>query len=107
MKQQYITRLVEGMLSGGLGPNEAHQIRDPRTNLMIPSVLVTMKRLGEETDEYNIEFATPRIAQIVADVQETQRWTNSWETLTLSFRNSETPLGNYDQVMWENGESRD
>ena len=74
--------------------------------MMIPSVLVTMERLGEETHAYDLKFATPRIAQVVADVQETQRWTNSWETLTLFFRNSETPLGNYDQVMWENGESR-
>jgi len=78
MKQQHITDLVEGMLSGGQRPNEAHQIRDTRTNLMIPSVLVTMKRLGKATHRYNIEFATPRIAQIVVDVQETQRWANSW-----------------------------
>ena len=85
MKQKYITDLVEGMLSGGQGPNETHQIRDTRTNLMIPSALVTMKRLDNETDRYNIEFATPRIAQIVADVQETQRWTNSAK-ITIGLR---------------------
>jgi len=90
-KQQYITNLVEGILSSvGQGPNEAHQIRDTKTNSMIPSALVTMKRLDNATDQYNIEFATPRIAQIVADVQETHRWENGWETLTIFFRNPET-----------------
>jgi len=44
-----------------------------------------MKRLDNETDRYNIEFATPRIAQIVADVQETQRWTNSAK-ITIGLR---------------------
>jgi len=74
-KQQDITDLVERMLSGSLGPDEAHQIRDTRTNLRIPSALVTMESLGEQIHRQNIKFMTPRIAQVVADVQETQRWT--------------------------------
>ena len=90
MKQRHITSLAEGMLSGDRGPDEAHQLRDPRTSLRIPSDLVTMERFDEETDEaideatddeitceYNLMFATPRIAQIVADVQEKQRRTNN------------------------------
>ena len=93
MKRRAITRLAEKMLKGGLGPNEAHQIPDSTTSLTIPSALVTMERLYDGrygTGEYDIKFATPNIAQVVADVQETARWTNSWETLSIFFRNRET-----------------
>lgn len=31
--------------------------------------LGTMKKLGKETDRFDIEFTTPRIAQVVADIQ--------------------------------------
>jgi hypothetical protein len=61
---------------------------------MIPSELVTMNRLGDETHKathkYEINFVTERVSQVVIDVQETQRWTNSWETLSIFFRNPET-----------------
>jgi len=50
-----------------------HQLPDSETNLTIPSDLVTMERFHEETNEYNIIFATARIAKIIADVQEKHR----------------------------------
>ena len=43
---------------------------DDVANLTIPSALVTMERRREKTREYDIVFMTPRIAEIVADVQE-------------------------------------
>jgi len=97
-KEQHIIHLATSMLSNGQGPDEAHQIIDTRTNLMIPSELVTMNRLGNETRrathtatrKYEINFVTERVSQVVIDVQETQRWTNSWETLGIFFRNPET-----------------
>ena len=89
-KQTEITRLAAAMLSGGKGPDEAHQILDLNTGLTIPSALVTMKRFRKTTYEYSIEFATPSIAEIIANVQERQRWTNNWETLSIFFRNPET-----------------
>ena len=73
MQQQHIIDLVEGMLSGGQGPDEEYRLYDTRTNMMIPSDLVTMERAGEKTNKYDLMFATPRIAQVVADVQEKQR----------------------------------
>src|SRR5947208_2017050 len=72
-KQQHVTYLIEEMLSDGQGPIEAYQIRDTRTNLTIPCDLVTMERFDEETDEYELQLATPRVAQLVADIQEIRR----------------------------------
>ena len=102
LKLQDITNLAKGMLSGSQGPDKANQIRDTSTRLTIPSVLVTMKRFGTTTNWHSIEFATPRIAQIIADVQETGRWTNSWKTLSILFRNPETrvPAGKLFQRMF-------
>ena len=67
-KQQRVSRLIEGMLSGQK-LDEMHQIRDTATALMIPSPLVTMDRQNGEKDTYEINFATLRIAELVAEVR--------------------------------------
>jgi len=86
--------LARMMLSGGQELNMVNQLPDSETNLTIPSDLVTMERLDEETDEeideYTIMFATAHIAKIVADVQEEHSWKYNWETLQMFFRDSET-----------------
>ena len=64
-----IKSLARRMLSGSQWPTTVHQTPDNESNLTIPSDLVTMERFNETTDEYSIEFATARIAMIVADVQ--------------------------------------
>ena len=69
VKRREITGLAGKMLKGGQWPYDADQIPDPRTGLTIPSALVTMERLDDGTSLYDIKFATPNIAQVVADVQ--------------------------------------
>lgn len=91
-KQMRIRNLVRGMLLGDQGPDVMHNVHDTRTNMNIPSALITMERLYGIVDMPRIRFATRRISQVVADVQETLRWKNTWETLDLFFRNSETRI---------------
>jgi hypothetical protein len=63
---------------------------DNETSLMVPSRLVSMERYLDTTDEYNIVFITPHIAEIVANVQEEKSWARSYSTLEIYFRNPET-----------------
>ena len=78
------------MLSGGVGPNAAHQLVDNESNLIIPSDLVTMERFGETTYECKIRFMTSHIAMIIAEVQEQNSWAYDRETLNVFFRSHET-----------------
>ena len=68
----------------------SHQLSDNENSLTIPSDLVTMERHSGTTSRYKIMFMTPRIADVVADVQQEQDWALSWETLNIFFRNPET-----------------
>jgi hypothetical protein len=70
--------------------NTVNVISDRETSLIVPSRLVTMERYPETTDEYDIIFMTPHIAEIVSDVQEEKIWARSCETLGIYFRNPET-----------------
>jgi len=88
-KQQQVTSLIEGMLLCQK-LDEMHQIRDTRTGLMIPSALVTMERRNKGNDKYELRFATLRIAQLVAKVQEKWQWTLNWEILNIFLRSPET-----------------
>ena len=55
----------------------------------ILSDLFTMERRRGRTRQYDIMFATARIAEIVADVRE-KSWPSNWETLNMFLRNPET-----------------
>jgi hypothetical protein len=83
------------MLSGVFNASEFHQfpddeIPDNETNMTIPSDLVTMERRNGSTSEYNIILMTPRIANIVTDVQQEDDWRVKWGVLNMYFRNPET-----------------
>ena len=78
------------ILSGFHNPTIVHQLPDGEMNLTIASDLVSMERRNGETRNYNIVFKTPRIADIVASLQEQHDWARSWETLDIYFRSSET-----------------
>jgi hypothetical protein len=88
-KTKNIKSLASKMLAGH-ELNMVHQIPDNETNLTIPSDLVTMERCCKTTSDYNISFMTPRIANIVYEVQEEGNWAYQWETLKLYFRNPKT-----------------
>jgi len=85
-----ITSRIRKMLSGGLGPNAAHQLVDSDSNLVIPSELVTVERVDGTTDRHKIMFTTARIAMRVAELQEEGSWEYDWETLNVFFRSPET-----------------
>ena len=84
-----IQALARTMLSGQK-PNNVNVIADNKTSLNIPSRLVSMARYANLTNEYNIMFMTPHIANIVASVQEEETWPQSYNTLEIYFRNPET-----------------
>jgi hypothetical protein len=88
-KTQSIKSHARSMLSGVLPANELHQLPDDETNLMIPSDLVTMERRNGLT-RYTIILMTPRIADIVADIQQEEDWRYNWVVLNMYFRNPET-----------------
>jgi hypothetical protein len=72
------------MLSG-----DSHELPDYETNMMIPSDLATMERRNGPTD-YSLILMTPRIADIVADVQQEEDWRFNWRVLNMYFRNPGT-----------------
>jgi len=84
--------LARMMLSGGQEFNMVDHLSGSKTYLTIPSDLVTMERFDKRTDEYNVVFATPRIAEIVADVQEEKSWIHNFETSTVFFSSPETHM---------------
>jgi hypothetical protein len=89
-KTRRIDLLARKMLSGGRDLTTAHQLPDSETNLTIPSELVTMERLSGTTSKWIAMFMTPRIADIISNVQEEKKWANDWETLNVFFRNPDT-----------------
>jgi hypothetical protein len=90
MKTQSIKSYARSMLAGVSNPNGMHQLPDNETNMTIPTGLVTMERRNGSTNNYNIVLVTPRIADIVADVQQEKDWYNNEVTLKLYLRNPET-----------------
>jgi hypothetical protein len=89
------------MLAGVTYP-VGEQVFDDETNMAIPNDLVTMERRKESNnndygdygdndyEDYNVILMTPRIADIVADVQQGRTWRFDWEVLNLHLRNPET-----------------
>jgi hypothetical protein len=71
------------MLSGSQGVDIVPPLPDSETNLAIPSNLVTMERRDGSTRQYDVMFATARIAKIIADVQEEKSRAYNWETLNI------------------------
>ena len=62
------------MLTGVSNPGGMNRLPDNETNIAIPTDLVTMERRNESTNDYNIVLMTPRIADIVTDVQQEKDW---------------------------------
>jgi hypothetical protein len=62
------------MLAGASDPGGMNQLPDNETNIAIPTDLVTMERRNKSTNDYDIVLMTPRIADIVTDVQQEKDW---------------------------------
>lgn len=58
------------MLSGGRQLSVMDEVSDNENGLTIPSILVTMDRFHGHIDDYSILFITPRIAGMVAKLQQ-------------------------------------
>jgi hypothetical protein len=84
------------MLAGVSDPGGMHQLPDNETSMVMPTDLVIMERRNGSIDDYNIVLMTPRIADIVADVQQEKNWYYNEEILKLYLRNPEarTAAGN-------------
>jgi hypothetical protein len=90
-KTQSIKSYARSMLAGVCDREGMYQLFDKETRIMIPMDLVTMERRKKSIDnDYNIALMTPRIAEIVADVQLERDWHCDWEVLNMFFRNLET-----------------
>jgi hypothetical protein len=89
-KTQSLKSSARSMLRGVYNPTDLHQLPDEETHMMLPTDLATMERRNESTRDYNIVFMTPRIANIVADVQREKDWAENWWALKMYFRNPET-----------------
>ena len=89
-KIQDIKSHARGMLSGSFNYTEVHQLPDDDTRLLISSDLVTMERRNGSTSRADVVFVTPRIANIVAEVQQEQDWLYNWRALNIFFRNPDT-----------------
>jgi len=85
MKTQSIKSYARWMLGGFSDPDG---MRDSESNMMIQTDLVTMER--RDHDNYNVVLMTPRIADIVIDVQRAREWYYNCEALEMCFRNPET-----------------
>jgi hypothetical protein len=87
-KTRSIKSDARSMLAGVFDPDA---VPDHETNMAIPTDLVTMKRRNESRNgDYDIVLMTPRIAKIVAQVQQEKHWHFNWGVLTMYFRNPET-----------------
>jgi len=78
MKTRSIKSYARSMLAGVSDPSGVHQLPDDGTNMTIPTDLVTMERRNWSINDYNITLMTPRIADIVADVQQEKDWHFNW-----------------------------
>jgi hypothetical protein len=91
MKMQSIKSYARLMLAGVSDFRGGDELPDRKTNMAIPNDLATMERRRESlNNDYNIIFMTPRIADIVANVQQEGGWRFSWEVLNIQLRNPET-----------------
>jgi hypothetical protein len=90
IKTQSIKSDARKMLSGVFSPVGFHQLPDDETNMTIPSNLVTLERRNGSTSDHNIIFMTPRIFEIVVDVQQEHDWRFNWGVLNMYFRDPET-----------------
>jgi hypothetical protein len=87
-KTRSIKSDARSMLAGVCDPDA---VPDHETNMAIPTDLVTMKRRNESINgDYDVVLMTPRIAKIVAQLQQEKHWHFNWGVLTMYFRNPET-----------------
>jgi hypothetical protein len=80
MKTWSIKSSARSMLAD---PRRAYHLPDNETDMTIPTNLVTVERLEKSTSQYRIILMTPRIAGIVADVQQKNDWTENWGLLSI------------------------
>jgi len=65
-------------------------IVDNKSNLSIPSALVTMERYNGRYNQYKIMLKNTNISRIVAAVQGEEKWAHDRDTLKMYFRNDDT-----------------
>jgi hypothetical protein len=88
---------TRSMLAGATYPAGEHHLFDEETNMAVPNDLATMVRRKESNNDddddyndYNVVLMTPRIAKIVAQVQQEKHWHFNGGVLTMYLRSPET-----------------
>jgi hypothetical protein len=92
-KTRSIKSQAQGMLAG---VSDSDGLPDYDTHMAIPNDLATMERCDGSISDHVIMFMTPRIVDIVADVQGGKDWAKNWGVLKmLSQQNGRCPLSLY------------
>jgi hypothetical protein len=82
-KTQSIKSYARSMLNGVSNSSKLHQLFNNETNVTIPNDLATMERRNGSISNYDIIFMTPRIADIIVDVQQEEDRIENWRILNI------------------------